>query len=281
MKAPHTELARAKINLALHVLGRRADLYHELDSLVAFADAADRLTFEPAARTELAIGGPFAGAVPADESNLVLKAVRLMEKAFPGRIPSLRVSLEKNLPVAAGIGGGSADAAATLRAVARLAGLDAQDEALQSLALSLGADVPVCLVSRASRMKGIGAEVERLADFAPLPAMLVNPGLAVRTPEIFAALALAPGDCAFTPIPTKWDIASLRNDLTAPAIRVAPEIAPVLADLQGRPQVQLARMSGSGATCFALCATAEKAQNLAEEIARDHPDWWIAATMLR
>lgn len=281
MKAPHTELARAKINLALHVLGRRADLYHELDSLVAFADAADRLTFEPAARMELAIRGPFASAVPADESNLVLKAVRLMEKAFPGRIPGLRVSLEKNLPVASGIGGGSADAAATLRAVARLAGLDAEDGTLQSLALSLGADVPVCLVSRASRMKGIGAEVESLANFAPLHAVLVNPGLAVKTPDIFAALALAPGDRAFAPIPAKWQIASLRNDLTAPAIRIAPDIAPVLADLQGRPQVQLARMSGSGATCFGLCAAAEAAQDLAGKIARDHPQWWVMATVLR
>ena len=279
MNRPCTELARAKINLALHVLGRRVDLYHELDSLVAFADVADRLTFEPSARTALAVTGPFAAEVPDDENNLVLRAVRLMEKAFPGRIPALRVSLEKNLPVAAGIGGGSADAAASLRALARIAGVEAA--ALHSQAMSLGADVPVCLLSRASRMRGIGGELESLDDFGLHHAVLVNPGFAVKTPDVFAALALAPGSRAFAPIPPRWDLAALRNDLTAPAMRVVPEIEPVLADLRGRARIRLARMSGSGATCFALCASLDDARLAAREIARDHPGWWVVETVLR
>jgi 4-diphosphocytidyl-2-C-methyl-D-erythritol kinase len=275
----HTELARAKVNLALHVLGRRADLYHDLDSIVAFADAGDRLTFEPSSRTELIVSGPFAASVPAGESNLVLKAVQMIEKASPGRIPNLRISLEKNLPVAAGIGGGSADAAACLRVLARLVGLGS--ETLQSLALSLGADVPVCLISQACRMKGVGAELEIIPSFAPRHAVLVNPGLAVKTADIFTALALKPGDRAFKPIPPQWDLVSLRNDLTAAATNITPEIESVLTDLQRRPQIQLARMSGSGATCFGLCETDQAAAIVARGIAEDHPGWWVVATVLR
>jgi 4-diphosphocytidyl-2-C-methyl-D-erythritol kinase len=279
VNAPYTEFAPAKINLALHVLGRRADLYHEIDSLVAFADAGDRLSFKPSSRMELVVSGPFAAAVPGDESNLVLKAARLMERDFPGRIPSLRIALEKNLPVAAGIGGGSADAAACLRALARLSGIGA--DALRSLALALGADVPVCLLSQASRMRGVGGELSRLSDFEPHHAVLVNPGVMVKTPDIFAALALAPGAVAFAPIPSPWALDSLRNDLTACAIRIAPEIETVLRELQRQPQVQLARMSGSGATCFGLCVSADAAQAAAHAIVRDHPAWWVRATVLR
>jgi 4-diphosphocytidyl-2-C-methyl-D-erythritol kinase len=279
VNAPYTEFAPAKINLALHVLGRRADLYHEIDSLVAFADAGDLLSFEPSPRMELVVSGPFAAAVPGDESNLVLKAAGLMEKNFPGRVPSLRIVLEKNLPVAAGIGGGSADAAACLRALARLSGIGA--DRLRSLALALGADVPVCLLSQASRMRGAGGELSRLSDFEPHHAVLVNPGVMVKTPDIFAALALAPGAGAFAPIPSPWTLDVLRNDLTASAIRIAPEIETVLRKLQLQPQVQLARMSGSGATCFGLCFSAEAAQTAAHAIARDHPAWWVRATVLR
>ena len=279
VNAPYTEFAPAKINLALHVLGRRADLYHEIDSLVAFADAGDRLTFESSPRMELVVSGPFAAAVPGDESNLALKAARLMERNFPGRIPSLRIILEKNLPVAAGIGGGSADAAACLRALARLSGIEA--DALRPLALLLGADVPVCLLSHASRMRGVGGELSRLPRFTPHHAVLVNPGVMVKTPDIFAALALAPGARAFSPIPSRWTLGSLRNDLTAPAIRIAPEIESVLRELERRPQIELARMSGSGATCFGLCVSAEAAQVAARAIARDRPAWWVRATVIR
>jgi 4-diphosphocytidyl-2-C-methyl-D-erythritol kinase len=152
---------------------------------------------------------------------------------------------------------------------------------LQSLALELGADVPVCHLSRASRMRGVGSELSLIPDFAPRHAVLVNPGVMVRTADIFTALALAAGEGAFAPIPPQWTLNALRNDLTEAAIRVAPEIAAVLQELQRRPQVELARMSGSGATCFGLCASVEAAHAAAGAIAESNPAWWIRATVLQ
>src|SRR5437868_3030585 len=178
MKMPHTELARAKVNLALHVLGRRSDGYHELDSIVAFADIADRLTFEAAPDWHLDVVGPFAADLRPATDNLVLKAAHGFAQAF-GDERRYRVTLEKNLPVASGIGGGSADAAATLRALATLSGRSIDRVRLSGLAASLGADVPVCLVGRSCRMRGAGERIDILDAMAPLPAVLVNPRRAV------------------------------------------------------------------------------------------------------
>lgn len=277
---PLVELARAKVNLALHVLGRRSDGYHELDSLVAFAAIADKLTFENAGRLALEVTGPFAAAVPRDESNLVVKAAAALSDIFPGRLGSFRIRLEKNLPVAAGLGGGSADAAAALRALARLFEIDVGDPGISAAAFKLGADVPVCLVSRASRMRGGGEIVEPLEDFIPRDALLVHPGCALLTGDVFRALEMSHGAKAFPPIPNGMELNSGRNDLTAPATRLAPVIEDVLTELECQPGLELARMSGSGATCFGLFKSEVDAEGAADRIAARHPDWWCRATRL-
>ncbi len=263
--------APAKVNLFLHVTGRRGDGYHLLDSLAVFADVGDVVSAEDAETLSLEIGGPFGAVLRAEDDNLLLKAARLLA---PGRGAAL--GLEKNLPVASGIGGGSADAAAALRLLARLWGMTDVD--LAPLALQLGADVPVCLVSRPVRMQGIG---EILVPAPRLPAfgmVLVNPGVAVPTPAVFKARA---GAFSVPPaLPAAWagfeemiaGLTACANDLEAPAIGVAPVIGEVLAALGALPGAALARMSGSGATCFALFETAQAARAAAALIAR--PGWW-------
>lgn len=267
MIAPHTEHARAKVNLALHVLGRRADGFHELDSIVAFADVADILTFVPAAEFTLEAAGPFAAHLPAGEDNIAVKAARAFAAAFRRHQPC-RIRLEKHLPVASGIGGGSADAAAVLRGLARLAGID---DDLHDLAMTLGADVPVCLAGRASRMRGAGEHLEPIAGFPKMPALLVNPGLGLATAAVFRELALAKG---FPPLTDPVDLAACRNDLTGPAMRLVPAIGEVIATLEGAGAT-LARMSGSGATCFGVFDTPAAAQTAANIIASGHPGWWV------
>jgi 4-diphosphocytidyl-2-C-methyl-D-erythritol kinase len=265
-----SEYAWAKVNLHLHVLGRRPDGYHMLDSLVVFAGAADRLHAAADDGVSLAFCGPFGGVLAAEADNLVLRAARALD---PAR--GARMTLEKHLPVASGIGGGSADAAAALRLLARVWGCT---RAPAALALSLGADVPACLASVPCRMSGIG---DVLAPAPALPAFgiaLVNPGVAVATADVFRALAGAYS--APAALPDRWahaaamatDLAALRNDLETPAIALCPAIADVLAALRATPGCLLARMSGSGATCFALYETADVAAAGAAACAR--PGWW-------
>ena len=268
--------APAKVNLALHVTGRRDDGYHLLDSLVAFADAGDRLTVRLSDAPALDLRGPMAAGVPAGDDNLVLRAARLM--AAP-----VRVTLDKNLPAAAGMGGGSSDAAACLRAVAQLTGQALPDAATLA---GLGADVPVCLAARAARMRGIGDDVTVLPDFPPLRAVLVNPGVAVPTGAVFAALERADNAPMPATLPRWPDAGALidwlarqRNDLQAPAVARAPVIGAVLDALGARPGCVLARMSGSGATCFGLFHDAAAARDAAAALAR--PGWWVRAVTLR
>jgi 4-diphosphocytidyl-2-C-methyl-D-erythritol kinase len=266
-----TELARAKVNLTLRLTGRRSDGYHLLDSIIAFADVGDRLNFEEARRFELTVTGPFAPHMPKGEDNLVARAARAFSTACGGPPHSMRIALEKNLPVASGLGGGSADAAATLRGLAKLFAFDAGEAALDEIAATLGADVPVCLTSRASHVRGIGEIVEPITDFAPRHAVLVNPGVAVGTADVFRELNFTGEAQGRDPC---------RNDLTAAAIKLAPVIGDVLDELKRRPGVELARMSGSGATCFGLFPSPDMATEAAKEIAANHPGWWCRATIL-
>ncbi len=261
--------AAAKINLALHVTGQRADGYHLIDSLVAFADLGDRLRLTPGLGMSMQVSGPFADGVPADRRNLAWRAAE--RAGWTGH-----VELEKNLPHGARLGGGSADAAAVLR----LLGVEAD--------ASLGADVPVCHVARASIMSGIGDQVQPLPR--PLPdlfALLVNPRIPMPTQPVFAALEHKDNGAMDVALPVWRSGAELvewlghqRNDLERPAIGMAPQIGTVLEELRRLPQCLLARMSGSGATCFALCPSRGDAERAAEAIAARQPDWWCAATTL-
>ncbi len=275
--------APAKVNLALHVTGRRADGYHLLDSVVGFADLGDRLRFDVAEDLSLSVTGPFTAGVPTDGANLILKAAALMK----GEGQGARIALEKHLPHGGGIGGGSSDAAATLRALSRLWQVPLPDP---SQVLALGADVPVCLAAPApQRMRGIG---EDLAPLPPLPEIyltLVNPGVPVPTGQVFARLAEVCGadNPALAPPPpasdfdafTGW-LAAQRNDLEAPAAMVAPVIAEALAALRAAPDCRLARMSGSGSTVFGLFATAQRAERAAAVLAAARPGWWVRTTRL-
>lgn len=268
-----TEFAPAKVNLTLHVTGRRADGYHLLDSLVVFAGVGDRVSAELADAASLTVTGPMAAGLSGEGDNLVLRAARLIG------VPA-RIGLEKVLPVSSGIGGGSADAAATLRLLARLSG-----RALPGAAevLALGADVPVCLAGRAVRMTGIG---EGLAAVPALPQawlVLVNPMVAVSTPAVFKALARADNAPMPREVPKLRGAAELaafltmqRNDLEAPAMAVQPVIGRVKAALSAQAGCMLARMSGSGATCFGLFADPLAASAAARAIRAAEPGWWVA-----
>ncbi|KAA0123094.1 4-(cytidine 5'-diphospho)-2-C-methyl-D-erythritol kinase [Methylobacterium sp. P1-11] len=283
--------APAKVNLTLHVLGRRAgDGYHALESLVAFAGTADRLTLDASAPLGLTVTGPTAGPAGPTDDNLVLRAARGLAE----RVPGLRLGafhLVKRLPVAAGIGGGSSDAAAALRLLARLNGLPLDHTALGAVARETGADVPVCLDPRARMMRGAGETIGPALGLAPLPAVLINPGVPVPTAPVFKALGLVVGqDLAGAPHPAiRSDMATAslletlaeaRNDLEAPALTVAPVIGDVLAALRAQG-CGLARMSGSGATVFALFADRRAAVRAAGTLRAAHPGWWVAPTLLR
>lgn len=281
------ERARAKINLTLAVRGRRADGYHDIDSIVAFAGCADRVSLVPGAALMLTVAGPLAAACGGTDDNLIIRAARALAVRMPGAVLG-HFTLHKRLPVAAGIGGGSADAAAALRLLARVNGLAPDDARLFDAARATGADVPVCLVSRASRMSGIGDRLEPL-QWPRSAAVLVNPGVAVATRDVFAALGLEPGerreDAAVPATPSGAPLTCAvlgiqGNDLEAPAIGVEPAIADVLAALRATEGCQLARMSGSGATCFALYDTPRAALAATRALRRTHPGWWVRATVL-
>jgi 4-diphosphocytidyl-2-C-methyl-D-erythritol kinase len=274
--------APAKINLALHVTGRRADGYHLLDTLVAFASLGDRVVLDLDTPPGLTLSGPESAGVPADGRNLV---ARTLAAFWPAAAPG--ITLEKNLPPASGIGGGSADAAATWRAMAALGGWPAPGPADMARLLALGADIPMCLASRPARVTGIGETIQPLPALAALPAILVNPRVEVPTPAVFAALghkenpALAPlaADPTDRPALIDW-LARQRNDLEAPAITLAPVIAQVLAALRALPGCRLARMSGSGATCFALMSDEAAAASATQWLEQEHPGWWVRAALI-
>ncbi len=283
--------APAKINLTLHVLGRRTNGYHDIESLVAFAGICDWLGYEPGHDLELEVCGPRALEAGTVSENLVLRAARALARRIPG-LTLGRFRLLKRLPAAAGLGGGSSDAAAAFRALADANGLLIEDERLRAAALETGADVPVCLAPRARMMSGIG---DRLGPLVPPPrmfAVLVNPGVAVPTRQVFEALGLPSGStvkssnqafAASDPnAPFTFDaLASGRNDLEGVALRAAPAIAEALEVLSRVPEAKLIRMSGSGATCFALFDNRRSAATARFRIAADRPDWWVKATVLR
>jgi 4-diphosphocytidyl-2-C-methyl-D-erythritol kinase len=278
------EKAPAKVNLTLHVLGRRADGYHEIESVVAFAGVGDELTFSPAPALALTVDGPTAAAAGDTSDNLVLKAAR----ALLERVGGLKVgnfALSKHLPVAAGLGGGSADAAAALRLLARENGLALDDVRLMQAARATGADVPVCLDPRLRVMRGIGEILSDPIDLPRMPAVLVNPGVAVPTRDVFAALRLTPGQVGPVSPPLgatslRDAIANGRNDLEGPAIELQPVIAEVLSVLRNLPGCTLARMSGSGATCFGLFDSTQDAEGAARQLRAGYPGWWVRETVL-
>jgi 4-diphosphocytidyl-2-C-methyl-D-erythritol kinase len=282
------ELARAKLNLTLRVLGRRSDGYHELDSLVAFADIGDRVSLVAGAGETFKASGPFAADIVG--ANLVEKAIDAIKARWPGTSLG-RVHLQKDLPVAAGIGGGSADAAATLR-LARAANPDLGTDAdWGAIAASLGSDVPVCLASRAAFMRGRGEHVVSLVTFPQVHAVIVNPLVPLSTADVFRALRapLLGGSATARPVPAAVFqgqaklldyLGQNRNDLEAPARALCPAIGDILAALRSRPKVLAVGMSGSGPTCFGLFAAGSQATDAAGELRQAEPGWWVAAAAL-
>lgn len=280
-----TRAAPAKLNLYLHVTGKRADGFHLLDSLIAFADLGDTVSVSESDSLSLESTGPFAGSLPESGGNIVLKAAGLLRESA-GVTAGARIKLTKRLPVASGIGGGSADAAAALRALASLWRVRASEDDLAALALALGADVPICLYGRGAFVGGIG---EKIVAAPKLPAawlVLANPGVAVSTGDVFAARPPQYGDAArFTKAPKNVaELAALlaerRNDLAATAMNLYPEISRAVGALTRSPGCKLARMSGSGATCFGLYSGEEPARRAAGDLAAAEPGWWVAAARL-
>ena len=279
-RAPVAEFAPAKINLSLHVTGRRADGYHLLDSLVIFADAGDRVTAAPAARPGLSVTGPRAAGIPAGEDNLVLRAARLFGA------PGVAIALDKRLPAEAGLGGGSSDAAATIRALARM-GFHPEDPGNFDAAVArLGADVPVCLAARPLRMEGVGERLSPAPALPPAGIVLVNPGVALATRDVFAALGgrfgapmphALPEGFADAAALAAWLRLETRNDLEPAALSLAPVVGDVLAALAATPGCLLARMSGSGASCFGLYADRAGAEAAAAALEAANPGWWVRA----
>ncbi len=277
-------LAPAKVNLALHVVGRRPDGYHELESLAVFTRFGDRIEAAPADGDELVVTGKYAAAVPLDDGNLIVRAREALRGCFgAAATPPVRISLEKNLPVASGVGGGSSDAAAALRALLGVWKLSMEETELARIGLALGADVPMCLAAQPLVARGIGEELEAVADFPSLGLVLVNPGVAVSTAEAFAGLQKRDNG-RLPPLPRVIDFHSLRgwleatrNDLEPVARILQPEIGKALAVLK-RADAGFVRMSGSGATCFGLFETGNVAKRAAAAIRARHPDWFVAAT---
>lgn len=273
-------VARAKINLFLHVGERRDDGFHPLQSLAVFPDFGDRLNAEPADDFSLSVEGPFAAGLEGDD-NLVLRAGRaLAERA--GRAPQAKVTLTKNLPLASGIGGGSADAAAALKLLSNLWQLKLDEKILREIGAELGSDIPVCVRSQPAFMEGRGEILTPLASLPRLPLLLVNPGVAISTKDIFAALTARRGVTMKLSSSGFSDLADLlrflelsNNDLEAPAKTEAPVISEVLAALARTPGALFTRMSGSGATCFALMPDDSGAARAAALLKQKYPNWWV------
>lgn len=288
MVAPSVQAAPAKVNLALHVTRRREDGYHDLESLIVFADIADELEAKPAAADSLEISGPFASGLGAGPTNLVLRATAAFRKRWPEIAPAgLAMHLVKNLPVAAGIGGGSADAAAALRLMAELSSEQVPVVDLADLAATLGADVPACLLSRPLVARGVGEILSPLPDFPELHIVLANPLIPVVTADVFRRLR-AHDNYPLPALPSPltrpaqlglW-LAETRNDLQPPAIKLVPEIGDLIDDLAQTQGCILARMSGSGATVFGLFGSASQAHGAAHELRLRRPQHWFAAAPL-
>ncbi len=284
------ERAPAKINLTLHITARRPDGWHELESLVAFTRSGDTLTLAPGSSLGLTMDGPTATATGPIDDNLVCRVAR----ALASRVPDLQVGhfhLTKRLPVAAGIGGGSSDAAAALRLLARLNGLAADDPRLTAAAAENGADIPVCLGATARMMSGVGDRLGPPIKLPPLPALVVNPGVPLETKAVFRRMELPAGwrnHASAHPVLGAGEapdafFAALRrgrNDMEDAACVLAPVVSDVLAVLSAAPGCRLARMSGSGATCFALFADCRQAGRAKKAITRVHPEWWVKSTIL-
>lgn len=277
-----SEHAPAKINLALHVTGQRDDGYHLLDTLVVFTEAGDTVSAQSADADSFAIIGSFAGTLQAESDNLVLRARDLMRRLQPD-LPPVALVLDKALPIASGVGGGSADAAATLRALMRLMRRPFDDEQVHVAALELGADVPMCLAARPQRVQGIGEKLTPVSGLPALHLVLVNPGVGVATPGVFKALH-SKHNAPLPPLPQNPDFAILidwlnatRNDLQPAAIALVADIGRALAAIEAQGAA-LARMSGSGATCFGLFASAAQAEDAARRIASTSPSWYVKAT---
>lgn len=280
-----TAFAPAKVNLFLHVGAPGADGYHPLCSLMAFADLGDRLTVQPAGALELQVTGPFAAGAPATADNLVLRAARALLVKAGGPVELARLVLDKQLPVAAGLGGGSSDAGAALRLLREALGVALDDAGLQSVAAELGADGAACLWGRPVLAQGRGERLSPAPALPVLDAVLVNPGVPVSTPEVYRRLDASGrfGEIAPPPMPEAFEdalelagwLGAQRNDLEGPAIAVAPEVGTVLETLAGERETLLARVSGSGGTCFAICAGDIEAEGLAERIEAMAPHWWV------
>ncbi len=282
-----SEKAYAKINLALHVTGRRDDGYHLLDSLVVFADYGDELCLSPTTKTSLEISGPFGAGLKTENDNLILRAHHGLSEALKTQLPPTHFKLIKNLPVSSGIGGGSADAAAALRGLIKLWRLDVDESLIAKCAIKLGADVPVCLKSTTCQMQGIGNIISPINNFSPLYIVLVNSGVTISTPSIFSQLNLEVGQAAFSKLSpfehldsqTQWInwLKTSRNDLQTAAQKQSDQIARTLGAIQESDDLLFSRMSGSGATCFGLYARLDQAQRACAAIKRNHPQWWAVA----
>jgi 4-diphosphocytidyl-2-C-methyl-D-erythritol kinase len=282
--------APAKVNLTLRVLGRRADGYHELESLVVFADFGDRLSFSRGGDLVLTVHGPSAAAAGEGGDNLVHKAARALAARRPG-LALGAFDLDKRLPVAAGLGGGSSDAAAALRLLAEANGIARDDADLHAAARATGADVPVCLDPRPRLMHGTGEKLSAPLVLPPLHAVLVNQGVSLATKDVFAGWTPAAEpipllDLAAIETATGFEqllqcLATQPNDLEAAALKLAPPIADVIAALRALPGCRLVRMSGSGATCFGLFSSAEEAASAAKMLRGKNPAWWVNDTRLR
>ncbi|PNG24948.1 4-(cytidine 5'-diphospho)-2-C-methyl-D-erythritol kinase [Methylocella silvestris] len=284
------ERAPAKINLTLHILGRRADGWHELESLVVFSRTGDQLALIEGENLSLAIEGPTAPAAGEVADNLVLRAARHFAEAIPdARLGAFH--LIKRLPVAAGIGGGSSDAAAALRLLARANGVALDDARLKAAARKTGADVPVCLAARGRMMRGFGDELGPVLKLPPLVALIVNPNEPLETRRVFERMDIAPGArtdfgghpklaSGMGPEELLAALAKGRNDMEPAACRLAPIIGDVLSILGSAPGAKLARMSGSGATCFALFKDCRSAARARKAILRAHPHWWVKSCVL-
>jgi 4-diphosphocytidyl-2-C-methyl-D-erythritol kinase len=276
--------AQAKLNLFLHVGNKRADGYHDLESLVAFAAMGDEIELAPDDGFSLSVSGPFSEDVPVGEGNLALRAARVLAE-LTNATSGVRIRLTKNIPVAAGLGGGSADAAAVLRGLVRLWSADLDSEMLQEIAAALGADVPVCLACAPAWMEGKGERVALVPQLPPVPVLLVNPRLPVPTAPVFSGLRKRRGiglDCPVAPFPDASALVRylrrMTNDLEAPARAIVPIIGDVLDELAALPGLSLARMSGSGASCYGLFESGNLIGAAGRLLAERHPEWWILAT---
>lgn len=287
--APARLLAPAKVNLFLHVGAVSGDGYHPLASLVAFANLGDGMTVARAERLSLTVTGPFGQGLNDGEDNLVLKALRALGAVTGTGDPPLAVTLDKQLPIAAGLGGGSSDAGAALKCGRDMLGLPLDDAALAGIAASVGADGPMCLYARAAWAEGRGDRLTFEPRLPPLPAILINPKEPSPTGAVYRAYDQGPSAVANRPPPPDaWTpsavidwLAAQRNDLEGPAVSLQPAIGETLDEARRLPDVRLTRMSGSGATIFALFDTAEQAADAARTLATVRPDWWVRAATLQ